>query len=325
MKKPGDALDEAAGRFCTGAFMQLTEARGKLFAVGGAEEKEGVCTVLKEFVRLAKGPKARLVVMTVATDEPDKSGREYVGAFKGLGVDEVSWVDVSDRAEAADERALEAIRKATGLYFTGGDQLHVTSLLGGTEMQQLIHRRYERGLIVGGTSAGAAMMSNSMIIGGRSDDSPRMEGVELAPGMDLIVGAIIDTHFSQRGRHGRLLTAVAHYPQDLGVGIDEDTAAVINGTELAVVGGGSVTVIDGGGMTFTTLPYVEKGDGLTLHDVRVHVLSAGAKFDLANRRPVADDARAKENRSSDEGGRAGAAGKKSKGQAGAKKAGGKGR
>jgi len=303
--------------------MQLTEARGKLFAIGGGEEKEGDCAVLKEFVRMAKGPKARLVVMTVATDEPEESGREYVDAFKSLGVDEVCWVDVSSRGDAADEAALGLIKKATGLYFTGGDQLHVTSLLGGSEMQRLIHERYEKGMVVGGTSAGAAMMSNSMIIGGGSDESPRFEGVELGPGMDLIVGAMIDTHFSQRGRHGRLLTAVAHYPQDLGIGIDENTAAVINATEMTVVGEGSVTVIDGGGMTYTTLPYIERGEGLTLHDVKVHVLSAGAKFDLANRRPVPDDARAKAGRSS-EGGQVAA--KKPKGSGAAKKkAGSKGR
>ena len=298
--------------------MQLTEARGKLVAIGGAEEKEGDCTVLKEFVRLAKGPKARLVVMTVATDEPEESGREYVEAFKSLGVDEVSWVDVSERADATDEGALELIRKATGLYFTGGDQLHVTSLLGGTEMQRLINQRYERGMVVGGTSAGAAMMSNSMIIGGDSDESPRFEGVELAPGMDLIVGALIDTHFSQRGRHGRLLTAVAHYPQDLGLGIDENTAMVVDGTEFTVAGEGAVTVIDGGGMTHTTLPHLKKGDGVTLHDVKVHVLSAGAKFDLANRRPVPEGARPKNGRASD-GGRGGGAAKKSNGAGAGKK------
>jgi cyanophycinase len=166
-----------------------------------------------------------------------------------------------------------------------------------------------------------------MIIGGRSDDNPRFEGVELGPGMDLVVGALIDTHFSQRGRHGRLLTAVAHYPQDLGIGIDEDTAAVIEGTELRVVGKGSVTVVDGGAMSYTTLPYVKKGDGLTLHDVCVHVLSAGAKYDLAKRRPVADDARAKENRSAEGDQEGGAVVRKSKGagRAAAKKAGGKGR
>jgi cyanophycinase len=303
--------------------MQLTEARGKLVAVGGAEEKEGDCAVLKEFVRLARGPKARLVVMTVATDHPEESGREYSAAFKSLGVDEVNWVDVSDRRDADDEAALELIRKATGLYFTGGDQLHVTSLLGGTEMQRLVHQRYEKGMVVGGTSAGASMMSNSMIIGGASDENPRFEGVRIAPGMDLVVGAMIDTHFSQRGRHGRLLTAVAHYPQDVGIGIDEDTAAVINGTEMTVAGAGSVTIIDGGGMTYTTLPYVEKGDSLTLHDVRVHVLSAGARFDLANRRPVPEDARAKAARAS-EGGRAAAAKAKGAAKKAAKKeAGGK--
>jgi cyanophycinase len=278
--------------------MELSEARGRLVAIGGGDIKSGDAPLLKEFVKLARGPKARVVVMTVATDDPAAAAGEYRAAFKKLGIDDVRVVDVSTRADAARPEALEAIEQATGLFFTGGDQLHITSLLGGTEMQRLIHRRYERGLVVGGTSAGAAMMSNSMLLKGESDENPKIGGVEIGPGMDLLIGAMIDTHFSQRGRFGRLLTAVAHYPQDLGIGIDEETAMLVNKTEFEVAGSGAVTVIDAGAMTYTSLPYAEEEKNLSLFGVRVHVLSAGHRFDLAAREPVIDEGKVKQSKSS---------------------------
>jgi cyanophycinase len=279
--------------------MELTEARGRLIAIGGGDIKEGDAPLLKEFVKLARGARARVVVMTVATDEPAAAANEYRAAFRRLGLDDIKVVNVSARTDASDPDALKAIEEATGLFFTGGDQLHITSLLGGTEMQRLIHRRYERGLVIGGTSAGAAMMSNSMIVSGEADENPKIGGVEIGPGMDLIVGAMIDTHFSQRGRHGRLLTAVAHYPQDIGIGIDERTAMVVNKTEFEVFGEGAVTVIDAGAMTYTSLPYAEEEKNLSLFGVRVHVLSAGHKFDLAAREPVVEGEKAKAARASD--------------------------
>jgi cyanophycinase len=270
--------------------MGLSEARGRLVAVGGAEDKEGDCVILKEFIRLAKGARARIVVMTVATDHPEEVGREYKSVFRRLGVDDTEVVDVSSREDAGKPEALEKIRQATALYFTGGDQLHITALLGGTEMQKLIHERHAKGLVIGGTSAGAAMMSNSMILGGGGEENPRVEAVRIGPGMDLLVGAMIDTHFSQRGRHGRLLTGVAHYPQDLGLGIDENTALVVNKTEFEVVGEGAVTVIDAGAMSYTNLPYAEECGGLALFGVTIHVLPAGYKFDLANRTLIVPEA-----------------------------------
>ena len=142
--------------------MELSESRGKLVAVGGAEDKEGECAILKEFVRLAKGEKARVVVMTVASDMPRELGAEFRKVFKRLGAGEVIVADVSGREDTQSERAMQALEEATAVFFTGGDQLHITALLGGTEMDRLIKRRHGKGLLLGGTSAGAAMMSNSM-------------------------------------------------------------------------------------------------------------------------------------------------------------------
>jgi cyanophycinase len=284
--------------------MELSEARGRLVAIGGGDIREGDAPLLKEFVKLARGPRARVVVMTVATDDPAAAANEYRAAFRRLGLDDIKVVDVSTRQDATAPEALEAVEEATGLFFTGGDQLHITSLLGGTEMQKIIGRRYERGLVIAGTSAGAAMMSNSMIVSGDSDENPKIGGVEIGPGMDLIVGAIIDTHFSQRGRFGRLLTAVAHCPQDLGLGIDEKTAMLVNKQEFEVVGDGAVTVVDAGAMTYTSLPYAEDEKNLSLFGVRVHVLSAGHKFNLAEREPVIEGQKVKRARSSDSDGAA---------------------
>jgi cyanophycinase len=283
------------------SFMELSEARGKLVAIGGGDISEGDAPLLKEFVKLARGARARVVVMTVATDEPQAAARQYTSAFKRLGVDDVKAVDVSTRSDALKPDSLEAIEHATGLFFTGGDQLHITSMIGGTEMQALMHRRYERGLVIGGTSAGAAMMSNSMIVKGNGDDNPKVGAVEIGPGMDLVVGALIDTHFSQRGRFGRLLTAVAHYPQDMGLGIDEETAMIVDRNEFEVAGKGAVTVIDGGTMSYTSLPYAEEGDGLSLYGVSVHVLAAGARFDLSARRPIEVEEKRKSAKASEDG------------------------
>jgi cyanophycinase len=265
--------------------MELSSASGKLLLIGGGEDKEGDCTILKEFVRLSKGAKARIVVMTVATDHPAESGAEYKKVFKRLGVDDVQAVDVSQREDAHAEKGLEAIKRATGIFFTGGDQLHITALLGATEMDKAMRRRCEKGAVLAGTSAGAAMMSNSMFIRGSSENNPRFGSVDLGPGMDFVKGVLIDTHFSQRGRIGRLMTAVAHYPQDMGLGIDENTAILVEEDKFEVVGEGAVTVVDGSAMSFSNLPYVGEDESLALFDIKVHVLPSGCGFSLAERKP----------------------------------------
>jgi cyanophycinase len=192
----------------------MSKSDTTLMAIGGGEFAEAK-DVLKEFLGLLKDKSdARLVVMTVATNEPESAAGKYNSLFRGNGIKHVSVVDVSERADSFKESSLKKIRESDALFFTGGDQINVTSLLGGSPLHNLIYERFTEGFIIAGTSAGAMMMSNSMITSGRNDIAPKMGCIEIAPGMDLINGTIIDTHFSQRGRHGRLLTAVAHYPQD---------------------------------------------------------------------------------------------------------------
>jgi cyanophycinase len=164
--------------------------------------------------------------------------------------------------------------------------LNITSLFGGSPLHDALTERHEAGLMIAGTSAGAAMMSSSMIISGDSDSPATVGGVEIAPGMDLVHSSIIDSHFSQRGRHGRLLTAVAHFPQVLGIGIDERTAAVFKNGVFEVIGPGSVTVIDGSKMEHSDITYREEGDSISMFGVKLHVLPEGYQFDLAERKPI---------------------------------------
>jgi cyanophycinase len=202
-------------------------------------------------------------------------------------VKHVNVVDVSEREHGFDEASLKKVRETDALFFTGGDQLNVTSLMGGTPLHTVIHERFNDGFVIMGTSAGAAMMSSWMIISGGSGNPPMVGGVDFAPGMDLVPDTVIDTHFSQRARHGRLLTAVAHYPLAIGIGIDEQTAMVVRGHEFKVVGEGVVTIVDGSRMRHCDLPYRENKQPIGMFDVDVHVLPAGYKYDIKTRTPNA--------------------------------------
>lgn len=265
----------------------MNKARTTLIAIGGGE-MASTRAALDEIVRyLESKADPRIVVMTVATNESDAAAVKYNRLFRGLGVRHVEVVDVSEREDSFDDRSLKKVANADALFFTGGDQLNVTSLLGGSPLHNLIHERYSKGILIAGTSAGAAMMSSSMIISGQSDVAPSVGGVQIAPGMNMIEGAVIDSHFSQRGRHGRLLTAVAHYPQVLGLGIDERTAMVFRDGEFKVIGEGVVTVIDGSQMNHSDLPYRKKEETIGMFGVRVHVLPAGYGYDMHERTPVA--------------------------------------
>lgn len=266
--------------------MRLAKPKGLLFIIGGGEDKQSDCTILTEFIRLAGEGKSRIVVMTAATDEPEEAGAEYVHVFKRLGAGSTHVVDVSTRQDASDPKSLIVLEQATGIFFTGGDQLHVTSLMGGSEMDMLLHELYKKGVVIAGTSAGAAMMSASMFVRGPAEENPRLENLQLGPGAEFLMGAIIDTHFSQRGRHGRLISAVAHYPHALGIGIDEDTAMVAKDGIFEVIGRGAVTVIDAGELTYTNVPDLKEDEGLALYNIKLHILTAGHRFNMHERQPI---------------------------------------
>jgi cyanophycinase len=262
---------------------------GELVIIGGAEEREGRSEILSEFVRLAGGPRARLVVISVASEAPSEIVPLYVKLFGRLGVEAVRPLDINNRRQANSAEAEAAIHDATGVFFTGGNQLRITRLLGGTRLDTALHCCHERGLVLGGTSAGAAMMSSVMIVGSAPTMTLRAGMVELGAGMDFLPGVLIDQHFEQRGRMRRLLAAIAQHPHELGLGVDENTAAIVRGHILEVIGEGAVTIIDAGGMSYTNLGEVERHDLLAICGVRVHILPNGYSYDLQNRQPIIDE------------------------------------
>lgn len=264
----------------------LPETHGQLVIIGGAEDREGECKILREFVRRAGGLQARVVVMTVATGLPGEVGEQYMGIFHRLGVEDVRVVDTARREDASDPRCLEVIDQATGVFFTGGNQARITELLKDTALDERLHKRFAEGIVVAGTSAGAAMMPDVMIVEGESETNPRMEVVRMDRGMGFLPGVVIDQHFAQRGRLGRLLSAVAQQPVNLGFGIDENTAIAINGKDLEVIGEGAVTIVDVANITHNNVDELLKDEPLALCGATLHILPHGYRFDLEKRIPL---------------------------------------
>ncbi|MEG4279091.1 cyanophycinase [Microcoleus sp. MON1_C1] len=270
--------------------MASQETQGKLLIIGGAEDKEGDCKILREFLRCAGGTKARIVVMTAATSLPGEVGDNYIRVFERLGAEDVRVIDTQRPEDASDPEHLEAIEQATGIFFTGGDQARIISCLKDTKLDAAMHKRYSEGIIIGGTSAGAAMMPDMMIIEGDSETNPRVDAVAMGPGMGFLPNVVIDQHFAQRGRLGRLVTALLLQPAVLGFGIDENTAILVHGDELEVIGESAVTVIDESEKLHDNIEGRLKDEGLAICGAKLHILPHGYRFNLKTRQPVFDSA-----------------------------------
>lgn len=258
---------------------------GLLIAIGGAEDKTRERVILRTFLEAAGGTDAAIVVLATASETPE-SGERYADLFDRLHADsvEVLRIDTRDHALEAGQEAFDLLEYATGLFLTGGSQLKLSSILGGTGIASLIRRRHAAGMVVAGTSAGATVLSEHMIALGDSGGTPRRRLVHLAPGLGLAPDLIIDQHFRRRDRLGRLLTALSYNPGPLGLGIDEDTAALIAPDKtLAVLGAGAVTVIDAGALRFTDSHAVLRGQPIAMMGLRMDVLTAGCRYDLARR------------------------------------------
>jgi cyanophycinase len=258
--------------------------RGSLIVIGGREDKRGEMHILRAIAeRIDGGP---LVVATVGTSRAAEAWREYRALFHKIGVGSVAHLHVDVRDDAFSPEKLEVLEGARGIFFTGGDQLQITSRVGGAPICERIRDLLARGGTVAGTSAGASAMSETMLVAAPSDESPRMDAVQMAPGLGLIAGVIIDQHFAERGRLGRLVGAVAKNPRLLGIGLDEDTAVIAEGTMLRVMGSGAVYVVDGVRESYTNVSE-EKPDSVTsVFDLKLHILSAGDSYDLERRRPA---------------------------------------
>jgi cyanophycinase len=261
-----------------------------LLVIGGAENHtpSGTASIPARFVELSGGAQARVVVIAAASGEPSRIEAEYVEVFKLLGAASVVPLRLEMREQANGDRAVELLEQASGVFFTGGDQMRIGTIVGGSRVDSVLHARLSDGLVLAGTSAGAAMMSGTMIIGGQ-EASVSPSSVRTGPGLEFLPGVLIDMHFAERGRLNRLLSAIALYPHELGVGIDEDTAILVEGDRFEVIGTGSVTVIDAGPATTIRTP-VDGAGPIALSDVRLHVLPAGCAFALTDRRPLVADA-----------------------------------
>ena len=256
---------------------------GHLVIVGGHEDREDDKLILKRFVELSGGPGARLFVLTAASTLHDEMWTLYDEAFKALGVEHRSTAAIASRDDAGDEAVAARILESDGIFMTGGDQKRLLALIGGTRVDHAMHVALrERGACIGGTSAGASAMSEHMLFDGTREVLPQKGLVHLAAGLGFLRRAIVDQHFSERQRLGRLLSVVAQNPHQLGIGIDEDTALVVRPQRgLEVVGDGSVTLVDGREMLSN---YVDVGnrDALELLNVRLHLLPAGTRYELGD-------------------------------------------
>lgn len=264
--------------------------RGNLIIIGGAEDKKGEKNILKEVCSKIDKEKDELVIATIATDLPKEVGAEYRNIFERLGVRNINILDIQEREDAHEIHNIEMMEKASLVFFTGGDQLKITSLLGGTPLFRAIHESHEKGCVFVGTSAGASVVSDTMIITGDDEESPKKCTLKMAPGLGLINNVVIDQHFAQRGRIGRLLVAIAENPESLGIGIDEDTAIMVNDKgEFQVIGSGAVYIIDGSPITYTNVSEQYPDEILSMFDIKMHVLKNGDKFNLNIRQPIKEE------------------------------------
>ena len=255
--------------------------RGHIVPIGGAEEKLRDPSILRRFVELCGGETARLVVLPTASQLPD-TGAKYEALFRELGAGDVRTAAVESRADA-DAGGL-ALRDATGVFLTGGNQLRLSTTIGGTALARALRSANAAGTHVAGTSAGAAFLCEHMIAFGRSGAIPRADMVTLAPGLGLTNAVIIDQHFRQRDRMGRLLTALAYNPFHVGLGLDEDTAAFIDAEDrLTVVGSGAIAVIDPSDMSHSSMDSAKRRQAVCLIGLRLHTLTEGATYDLRSR------------------------------------------
>jgi len=265
----------------------MADPAGPLIIIGGHEDKEEDRVILTEVARHLGGGK--LVIATVASHEPEGYFESYQKAFAAIGVTDLAELYVEERAESLGGPALQILEGAAGVFFSGGDQLRISSQIGDTPIERQIRELHRSGGVIAGTSAGASVMSETMLVKGASSESYRIGELHMAPGLGLVRDVIIDQHFAERGRYGRLLGAVAHNPRLLGIGIDEDTAIVVTGRDFRVIGSGAAYVVDGEAATHSNIAEARADRALSMFDVRMHVLSSGDRFSLDRREASAGE------------------------------------
>ncbi len=256
---------------------------GWIIPIGGAEKKVRSSAILTRFVKLCAGRRAHIVVIPTASQLESTGGR-YRKLFRDMGAERVDIVDFETRKDCEDPKRLALLEQSTGIYFTGGNQLRLSTIIGGTSAARQICQSNIAGTHVAGTSAGAAFLCEQMIVVGRTGATPKIGMVTLSEGLGLTGHVVIDQHFRERDRLGRLLKALAHHPDAIGIGVDEDTAAFIDPENvIEIVGSGGVTVVDASELEHSTLEKSRKGKPVGLVEIKLHILLAGDRYDLATR------------------------------------------
>lgn len=262
--------------------------RGYIIPIGGAEEKLQNTEILNKFIEVCGGRNSRIAIIPTASELED-TGRNYEKLFRHIGVKHAQVLQLLSREDCQNPDYIGYVEKSDGVFMTGGNQLRLSTTLGGTAVAQAIRRRNAAGMHVAGTSAGAAFMPEHMIAGGEEGSTPRPDMVTMAPGLGLTNNFIIDQHFRERDRIGRLLTALAYNPFAIGIGLDENTAAFIRpGDDLEVVGSGGITVIDPTNLSYSSMDRARRGDPVSLIDVRLHILISGGRFEIKSRKAIAE-------------------------------------
>ncbi|MGJ3254318.1 MAG: cyanophycinase [Elainellaceae cyanobacterium] len=268
---------------------QLTQTA--VMVIGGAEDKVHGREILHTFFERAGGIDAQIGIIPCASREPGVIGDRYRTIFQDMGAKDIELLDIRDRREGEDPKWQEFLDRATGIFMTGGDQLRLCGLMTDTPLMEKIRIRAQLGEIaLAGTSAGAAVMGEYMIAGGGSGESPNRSLVDMAAGLDIIPEIIVDQHFHNRNRMARLMSAIAAYPDKFGIGIDEDTCALFDGQDtFRVIGKGTVTVVDAQELSYTNQPDIETTAPLSIHNLRIHVLSHGDRYDLGKQKVLSPD------------------------------------
>jgi cyanophycinase len=253
--------------------------------IGGAEDKVNECNILRAFFESAGGDMAKIGIIPVASREPTIVGSRYYQIFVEMGAKQVQLMDIRRREECEEARWIDALEECTGIFVTGGDQVRLCDVLGGTPLLKAMKTKLEKDeLVLAGTSAGAAMMGEKMIAGGSSGESPNQALVDLSYGLGIVPEMLVDQHFHNRNRMARLLSAIAFNSDKLGIGIDEDTCLAIAGDgTFEVLGKGTVTIVDPGSLTHSNYLYEEEAAPLSLHNLKVHVLKQGDRYDYKKR------------------------------------------
>jgi cyanophycinase len=258
--------------------------KGAIVLIGGAEDKSGDRPILTRVAKAAGG--GTLVICTAGSSIPDQLYDIYAAAFRELGVRAMAHSNLLTREDADDPALAAEMARAKAFFFTGGDQVRITSKVAGTRLHEALTELYVRGGTVAGTSAGASALAQTMPVSTVEDEHRVAAASQLLAGLCLIPNVIVDQHFAQRGRMGRLIAGVAENPRLLGIGIDEDTALVWQHNAFEVIGRGAVYIVDGAGVTASNVGTGPAHSAISAFDLRLHVLSAGDGFDVAARRPV---------------------------------------